>query len=111
AQLEQQGLEEALRTLVDECRLNEPGLKVAYEVEHLDLWPPSLEVPIYRFVQEALHNVRKHAHASQVTIRVRTFAGLLVAEVSDNGVGFAEEQAKNLAAVSGVGRVGGLRYA
>lgn len=87
-QLEEQGVEEAIQGLLDEFRANAPGITVAYEVENLDIWPPSLEVPVYRLIQEALNNVRKHAHATRVSIRIRALTGLLTVEVSDNGSGF-----------------------
>src|SRR5205823_2485449 len=50
--------------------------------------PLTLEVPVFRLIQEALHNVRKHAQASCVHIRIHMLAGLLLVEVSDNGIGF-----------------------
>jgi signal transduction histidine kinase len=43
----------------------------------------------YRVVQEALTNVAKHAHASAVIVSVRIEDRRLIAEVSDNGGGFA----------------------
>ncbi|HJT57217.1 MAG TPA: LuxR C-terminal-related transcriptional regulator [Ktedonobacteraceae bacterium] len=78
--------------MLGEFRVNAPGITVEYEVEHLDIWPPSLEVPVYRLIQEALNNVRKHAHATEVSIRIRALTGLLTVEVSDNGTGFVTAQ-------------------
>src|SRR5260370_22308753 len=57
-----------------------------------DMVPSSLEDPVFRLIQEALNNVRKHAHASQVIIRIRVLSGLLTVQVSDNGTGFLPEQ-------------------
>jgi signal transduction histidine kinase len=64
---------------------------------HLDLCDePDLEVPVkeslYRVVREALHNVVKHANASQVTLRMFSDPQQLRIEVDDNGVGFRTEQ-------------------
>jgi signal transduction histidine kinase/DNA-binding CsgD family transcriptional regulator len=90
-QLEEQGFAKAIRELLQEFRQNEATIKVDYEIENLDI-PPSLEVPVYRLIQEALNNVRKHANATHVTIRIRALTGLLIVQVSDNGAGFSAEQ-------------------
>lgn len=44
---------------------------------------------IYRIAQEAMHNVVKHAEASQVSVRLAHDNGHVMVEVHDNGVGFA----------------------
>jgi PAS domain S-box-containing protein len=46
---------------------------------------------MYRIVQEALHNVVKHARATTVTLRLAQEERMLVLEVSDNGRGFDTE--------------------
>ncbi len=51
--------------------------------------PPRLAVAVYRIAQEALTNVMRHAHASQMDIRLTvddTRASLLL-QVEDNGTG------------------------
>lgn len=93
-QLEHQSFDEALRALLDEFSKSEPRLKIQYDIEKIRHWPPSLEAAIYRLVQEALNNVRKHAQATGVRVRIRPLSGLLVVQVSDNGIGFDVEQAK-----------------
>lgn len=51
--------------------------------------PPSeTRLMIYRACQEALNNVRKHAQASRVSIRLREAQGFLEVLIEDNGVGF-----------------------
>ncbi len=94
ARLEQASLSEALVTLLDEFRRANPGISVQYEDAHIKRWPPSLEIPIYRLVREALRNVRQHAHATQVTVQLQALPGMLVAHLSDNGVGFDIDQAR-----------------
>jgi two-component system, NarL family, sensor histidine kinase UhpB len=42
----------------------------------------------YRTVQEALANVRKHARARHVLVRLRERAGALEGEITDDGAGF-----------------------
>ena len=48
----------------------------------------ALEELVYRSVQEALANVRKHARASSITVTLRERAGAIGAEVCDDGLGF-----------------------
>lgn len=48
----------------------------------------SAAIALYRMVQEALTNVARHAHATDVRIQMRQQAGELVLTVHDNGVGF-----------------------
>jgi|GEM_PF-745197 len=91
--LAEQEFDEALKALLHEYSLNLPHLKITYDIENLALWPQTLQAPVYRFMQEALNNIRKHASASEVSIRIRHVAGLGVVQVSDNGRGFQPEQA------------------
>jgi signal transduction histidine kinase len=50
--------------------------------------PAELRVVAYRIVQEALANVRLHARASRVAIRLEESEGGVLVRVSDDGVGF-----------------------
>lgn len=50
---------------------------------------PEIEAAIYRVVQEALHNVAKHAHAKNVNIQISRDAGVVRVVVEDDGVGFS----------------------
>lgn len=49
------------------------------------------EIEVYRIVQEALVNVRKHAQAANVWIHLFATGGDLYAIVEDDGVGMTEE--------------------
>ncbi len=50
--------------------------------------PPSTGINLYRFVQEALSNVIKHASATECLVALSIESNSLVLTVSDNGVGF-----------------------
>ncbi len=91
--LEELPFDEALKALLHEYSLNSPYLKITHDMDNLALWPQVLQAPIYRFIQEALNNVRKHASASEVSIRIRHVSGLGVVQVSDNGQGFLPNHA------------------
>jgi signal transduction histidine kinase len=53
--------------------------------------PAETELQLLRIVQEALSNVRKHASASAVQVRVWNGGPLLEVTVSDDGRGFEFE--------------------
>lgn len=63
----------------------QPHLDLPHEVGTLD---HDLEVALYRSVQEALHNVVKHAHAKSFTVRLTITSSRINLLVEDDGVGF-----------------------
>jgi len=85
--LESRPLPEVLSALADECRAG--GLVVEYEVAGAPRrLPVPAEAALYRAAQEALTNVRKHARASRVDLRLDYAASAGVRlTVQDNGVG------------------------
>ncbi len=54
---------------------------------------PSMETVLYRIAQEALTNVAKHAHASQVDVVLKKRNDKLILIIEDDGVGFDPEAA------------------
>jgi signal transduction histidine kinase len=81
--LVQSGLAVALEALAD--RTSVPvSLSAGSE-----RYPPEVESTAYFVASEALANVAKHAHASQVRIETRRANGTLLVEVADDGVGGA----------------------
>jgi PAS domain S-box-containing protein len=62
----------------------------SYEIidELSDEPPPLLRVSLYRIVQEAVANARKHAGASRVSVRVATAGDGVTVIVTDDGSGF-----------------------
>ena len=82
------GLETALENLVVELD-QRYGLQVALDCTGGPMrLSPRDAVTVYRFVQEALMNVVKHAEVDAATVRVNLDARLLQVEVRDAGVGF-----------------------
>ncbi|MFO7594361.1 MAG: sensor histidine kinase [Pseudomonadota bacterium] len=61
--------------------------------------PPSLRCDIYRVLQEALHNISKHALADNVDITLKRDAEELVLNIADDGRGFEPKEDVN----SGIG--------
>jgi PAS domain S-box-containing protein len=100
--LEERGLIPAVRELCDrwqrEARV--PVEVIADARAHVS---SDVETLAYRVVQEALSNVKKHARAATVTVRVETAAGTLRVEVRDDGAGFDPEEAREFLKIGRVG--------
>ncbi len=64
------------------------GFVVQVSDESAGELPAELRVVAYRIVQEALANVRAHARAQRVAVRLEEVEGGVLARVSDDGAGF-----------------------
>ncbi len=53
---------------------------------------PEIQIQLIRIIQEALSNIRKHAHAQQAAIACWPLDEELVLEISDNGRGFSPSE-------------------
>lgn len=86
----EEGLLAALQWLVQGFERSHEG--VATQLQHpagdIEL-PSELCLVAYRFVQEALHNVSKHAQARSVRVELQWASDVLGVEVQDDGVGLA----------------------
>ncbi len=88
--LDQLGLVPALRWLAERTTVEagvSTDVRVQGDVERLN---GRLESGIFRVVQEALANVRKHSGASRASVVLTFSPASLVVEVVDNGHGFRE---------------------
>jgi signal transduction histidine kinase len=54
---------------------------------------PEVRLGIYRIVQEALHNIVRHAGADQASVRLEVLTEMLRVTIQDNGAGFDAERA------------------
>lgn len=86
--LDQLGLVETLRQLAERLR-RETGIVVGFAAEADLPVPAAAEVTILRVAQEALLNVQKHAHASQVDVRLNRHGEWVMLEIRDDGVGLS----------------------
>ncbi len=91
-QISAQNIGDVLQALLNEYQMDEPTVRLISTIAALHQLPATLPVPLFRFVQEALNNVRKHAHATEVVLRVQLHATSLLAEVCDNGIGLQTGQ-------------------
>ena len=86
--LQELGLIAAIRKEAKDLARN-TGVKARVVIpDSVGRLPAEIEAAIYRVVQEALHNVAKHAQAKNVTIQVVRESGLIRVTVEDDGVGF-----------------------
>jgi two-component system CheB/CheR fusion protein len=105
--LDDLGLAVALSTYVEEWS-QRTGLPVAFHSSgmHDGRLPAVLETTIYRVVMEALLNVLKHAHATQVSLILERRDDAAVAIIEDNGQGFDAESVLDQPAKWGLGILG-----
>ena len=95
ALLDEMGLEYALRELADTWSAAHAPIACRLELEgRLDHLSASLNIALYRIVQECLTNVARHAHATCVSIRLHgpreeAQAPLIQLEIRDDGKGFS----------------------
>jgi signal transduction histidine kinase len=86
--LDDLGLIEALRSQVD--KLNTSSIKTTLSVkgEYRKL-PSETDVIVFRFIQEALSNVKRHSEASEVVVELDFESEMINIKVQDNGKGIA----------------------
>jgi signal transduction histidine kinase len=97
--LDELGLAAALEDCVDGWRRRMPGthFELAVPAQAAD-WGESVNIVVYRLVQEALTNVARHACARRVAVQLSSEAAndatqTLVLQVVDDGIGAAPAQA------------------
>ncbi|HLF01015.1 MAG TPA: sensor histidine kinase, partial [Anaerolineales bacterium] len=83
---ENKSLPDTLRALTDEIRASGIAAEFTVRGSLRPLSPPA-ELTLYRAAQEALTNVRKHAHASAVEVALEYGDASARLAVRDNGVG------------------------
>ncbi len=85
--LETRGLVAALEYSLRQWR-EEDGLDCSLELEDVPEVDPKAAGIIFNIVQEAFNNLRKHARARHVWVRLKVQGDHLRLEVEDDGVGF-----------------------
>jgi signal transduction histidine kinase len=69
------------------------------DFQHLDV---TMELQLYRIIQELLQNIIRHADAGFAAIQVRYNEGTLCISVEDDGIGFDAEQESTGAGLSNI---------
>jgi signal transduction histidine kinase len=85
--LQELGLISAIRKEAKDLR-NTAGVRARVNIsENFGRLDPVMETAIYRVVQESLHNVAKHAQASNVEISMERRGEMLTLSIQDDGTG------------------------
>ncbi len=93
--LQELGLVAAIRKEAKDLAKN-TGVRARVMVdENVGRLEPEVEIAIYRIVQEALHNVAKHAHAKSVNVHVSRQIGVLKLVVEDDGMGVSPKSSNS----------------
>ncbi len=92
--LDEHGLQRAVELEVDRL-IRTTGWKVSldYELGPVQL-PPALETSLYRMIQEALSNARKHSGGPEVMVRLTEKDTGVLLRVEDHGCGFSLDEQK-----------------
>jgi signal transduction histidine kinase len=86
--LERDGLEGAVRKEVEMLR-RVHGVEIELAAQGaIEGVAGEREVSVLRITHEALHNALRHARADHVSVRLNQAGGVIVVEVTDDGVGF-----------------------
>lgn len=82
------GLIQAIKESIDQKFINS---KIKVDFNYPKKFPKIdllIKTNVLRIIQEALMNVRKHAKATEVSVKISTSKGELKTEVKDDGLGF-----------------------
>ena len=94
--LEEQSLPEALERTAARWG-DETGIPVITNVTgHPVPLHPNLEVTLLRATQEALHNIRKHAQATEVQLTLSYMTDMVILDIQDDGVGLGGAKPSSL---------------
>jgi len=89
------GLASAVRDFVQKMSAG-GSIRTDLEIVGLqDRLDPTLEMMLYRVLQELVNNILKHAQASVVSIQLIRHDSSIVLQVEDNGIGFTPESAND----------------
>ncbi|MDP5241049.1 cache domain-containing protein [Uliginosibacterium sp. 31-16] len=88
--LDDLGLKAALAQTLNEFGTR-TGLQVCLKAEDNPTLPGPVATALFRVVQEALTNIERHAHASEVTVTLMSRPQALRLSITDNGRGFDPE--------------------
>ncbi len=93
-QLDDLGLVAGIETYINELR-ERTQLELVFEHDiEGEEFAPQVETTLYRIVQEALHNVEKHANAQGVDVIMQREGRMLILTVNDDGVGIPANHLK-----------------
>jgi PAS domain S-box-containing protein len=90
ARLQTLGLLESLRVMCSEFS-QQRQVNVAFTASDSEMpmvMDPAVSLCVYRITQEALHNVARHSHATDASVRLSYDGAEICLQITDSGVGF-----------------------
>lgn len=93
--IDQLGIIPSLKSLLESLQKVHPEINIRFDANSTERCDPSVEINVYRVVQEAMHNVVKYASARHVFIQLNRTANHIELTVEDDGVGFDIESIRN----------------
>jgi PAS domain S-box-containing protein len=94
--LDRHGLAAALRAHLEQFE-SDAGIRWELHSQLTAELSPQVRILLFRIFQEALVNVRKHAHATTVRVSLKTVDGGAMMRLSDDGAGFQAASAEHFA--------------
>ena len=85
--LDELGLVDAIESLVADARADVPRVTFTHRLPAGRL-PPQHETIVFRIVQEALTNARRHASAAAIDLTIEGHDGRMLVRIHDDGQGF-----------------------
>ncbi|MCR9064443.1 MAG: sensor histidine kinase [Cytophagales bacterium] len=86
------GISSALKIFINQVASNS-NISIDLDLKNEDLrYAQTVEIAIYRIVQEAINNILKHANATKAKVSLEKKMGMIELSITDNGTGF--DQAK-----------------
>ncbi|BAJ62447.1 GAF domain-containing sensor histidine kinase [Anaerolinea thermophila] len=90
--LESEGLEAALKAMAEKMRdLYQQNVVLDVDPTAVSALDSTQQTVVFYLCEEAVNNARKHAEASQITVRLKyvtNYTDIIGLEISDNGKGF-----------------------
>lgn len=90
--IDQFGLVPTVRSLLCSLKRKLPMTMFSFETNLEERLNSSTEINVYRVIQEALHNIMKYSHATEVKISLLRKNIEIFLNIEDNGVGFYPDQ-------------------
>ena len=86
--LDELGIIESLEALIGDARLEIEDVTLLHNIG-VNRLPPQLEVSLFRIAQESLTNIRQHARAQRVRVKLnKSESGNISLVIQDDGCGF-----------------------
>lgn len=87
--LDDLGLIPTARRMIEELNERQEEVQINFKTINLnERLPSTIEVAIFRIIQEALNNVFKHSEAKNADVTIEKKEKLVTIEIKDDGIGF-----------------------